>query len=343
MGISEMNDRDTPAERPPYWETCEQMSFAQLRRYIHDAVERLSYASASTNEDLPRSQEEFLDLCEMLQCRAEVLKEDAPMPKQPTYEGPPDPGWSFTPSDELDALYREQRRAQKRVDYEIEHGESDIYLDYIKRELEEVERKIAPIERCEEEEHEQRVREYEEAREPYRRSVRLWSAEVQKLQKRREAEAKRDDNVQRTYREVKRAFGPTGDSGHKRVGTLPFEIAPPGERTNDHVYAYYREVLRRGQLAEFDRERLDKVLALPRSGLLKGKAGFYGYIVLQFDHTDKVLLECPVYRNALYVLDCGEERLLTMNKQELIASDEAKRIVHTGDWYRKVKQELGIR
>ena len=75
---------------------------------------------------------------------------------------------------------------------------------------------------------------------------------------------------------------------------------------------------------------------------MKGKAGFYGYIVLQFEHTEKVLLECPVVGNALYVLDSGEERLSRRNKQEHIASDEAKRISHTGDWYHRVKQEFGI-
>ena len=39
---------------------------------------------------------------------------------------------------------------------------------------------------------------------------------------------------------------------------------------------------------------------------------------------------CPVYANAIYVLDSGEERLLKMNKQQLIASGEAKRVFHTG-------------
>ena len=97
-----------------------------------------------------------------------------------------------------------------------------------------------------------------------------------------------------------------------------------------------------GRLDGFDQERLDKILALPRSGLLKGKSGFYGYIVLQFDHTEKVLMECPVYANAIYVLNSGEERLLRMNKQQLIASGEAKRIFHTGDWYLRVKLNLEI-
>lgn len=337
MGNSEMNDRDTLAGRPPYWDACEDMSFAQLRRYIHDAVERLSYASPLTNEDLPRSQEELLDLCELLQRKAEALKEGAPMPERPTYLGPPDPGWNFTPSDELDALYREQRRAQGRVDYEIEHGDSGIYLDYIKRELEEVERKIAPIERREEEQHEQRVREYQEAREPYRRSVRLWRAEVEKIEKRREAEAKRVDNVQRTYREVKRAFAA------KTTTILPWEIAAAGEGTNNNaVYRYFRDVLSRGEIKELDEERLHTILSLPWSHRMLGRAGWFGYIVLTFDHTEKALMDCPVPNNAVYVLDSAEERLLKLKKPQLRASGETKRIYHTEGWFRRVKKELGL-
>jgi hypothetical protein len=42
------------------------------------------------------------------------------------------------------------------------------------------------------------------------------------------------------------------------------------------------------------------------------------------------------------VLDSGEERLLKMNKRQLRESGEAKRAFHTGDWYGRVKRELGI-
>ncbi len=72
------------------------------------------------------------------------------------------------------------------------------------------------------------------------------------------------------------------------------------------------------------------------------RAGVYGYIVLEFDHTDKVFMECPVRDNVIYVLDSGEERSLKTNKQELIASGGAKRIFHTGDWYGRVKEALDI-
>jgi hypothetical protein len=78
-------------------------------------------------------------------------------------------------------------------------------------------------------------------------------------------------------------------------------------------------------LLGFDQLRLAKILTLPYEDWLKGTAGFYGYIILKFAHTPKVLMECPFYGNAIYVLDSGEKRLLKMNKQELITSGEAKR------------------
>jgi len=101
-------------------------------------------------------------------------------------------------------------------------------------------------------------------------------------------------------------------------------------------------VLSRGRLEGFSQERLDKMLELPRSNWKKGRKGFEGYIVLMFAHTDKVLLECPVYGNAIFVLDSGEDCLLKMNKQELIASDEVQRLVHAGDWYARLKKALDI-
>jgi hypothetical protein len=124
--------------------------------------------------------------------------------------------------------------------------------------------------------------------------------------------------------------------------TLGFEILPPGERTDEHVRTYYREAVSRGRLRGFSQDRLDKMLTLPRSNWKKGKAGFYGYIVLMFDHTEKVVLECPVYGNAIYVLDSGEERLLRMTKQELKDSGEATVIPHSKNWYRRLKDELAI-
>jgi hypothetical protein len=92
----------------------------------------------------------------------------------------------------------------------------------------------------------------------------------------------------------------------------------------------------------FSQDRFEKKLALPRSGWQKGKAGFYAYIALIFDHTERVVLACPVEGNAIYLFHSGEDRLLAMNKRQLRESGEVKRIFHTGDWYRRLKDELGI-
>jgi hypothetical protein len=125
--------------------------------------------------------------------------------------------------------------------------------------------------------------------------------------------------------------------------TRDFEIASPGEQSDEHVRRYYREVVGRDRLeGVFSQDRFEKMLALPRSNWQKGKASFYGYIVLMFDHTERVLLECPVEDNAIYLLDSGEDGLLKMNKRQLRESGEAKRIFHRGDLYQRLKDELGI-
>jgi hypothetical protein len=107
---------------------------------------------------------------------------------------------------------------------------------------------------------------------------------------------------------------------------------------------YYQEVLGRGRIKRFSQDRLDKMLALPWSGWQKGRKGFYGYMAFTFDHTEKILLECPVEDNAIYILPPEERASLRENvtKQDLLASGKVKKIIHSGDWYRRLKNELGI-
>ncbi len=227
----------------------------------------------------------------------------------------------------------------------IRYRHSETRIQQLQNELRKAEQEIPPIEADEEirrEELLQRRREYEQAREPYERSLAAWKQEVARVKQRREDNDKREALVDRARRRVEDAFRSKRGAGSRGPVTLDFEILPPGERTDEHVRGYYREVVSRGQLKGFSQDRLDKMLALPRSEWQKGRAGFYGYIVLMFNHTEKVLLECPVEDNAIYVLDSGEERLLKMNKQQLIKSSEAKRIFHSGPWYQRLKDELGI-
>jgi hypothetical protein len=103
----------------------------------------------SDDEQLPRRKEDFLRLCDMLAAKVaamnESLKADSPRPPQPTYEGPPNPGRDFTPSRELKSLYAQRNHLQRFVNYESRSGGSETYLDYITAQLEEAERKVAPL------------------------------------------------------------------------------------------------------------------------------------------------------------------------------------------------------
>ncbi len=144
-------------------------------------------------------------------------------------------------------------------------------------------------------------------------------------------------------RKVENAFTSRPGPAIRAPITRDFEFVPPGQQTGEHVRAYYREVIRRDRLrGVFSEDRLDKVLALPWKTWEKGKAGLYGYILLTFHHTERVLMECPIENNAIYILDSGEDRLVGMTKQQLRASGEAKWIIHTGDWYGRLKRELEI-
>ena len=91
------------------------MSFAQLARFIENALERLSDPSVPDDGELPRSQEELLTLCDMLPEKAAAEKKAVPIPQPPNYKGPENPK-SFAPSDKLLSLYAKRDRLQQRAD-----------------------------------------------------------------------------------------------------------------------------------------------------------------------------------------------------------------------------------
>ncbi len=313
------------------------MDFRELREFIDNALRRLS--DSDFDGDRPRSKEELDTLFEMLNSHLDALEAAAPEPAgpRPTSEVPYASSW-FEPSEELD-LARERRDELLELLEEVRFDPSKrVYVRHFESELNPLEQEIAERESRERQEHEKRRHEYLKVREQYDLDLRMWEERARRRREWQEKVAFRARIVERVRKDIERKFG----SGPERIGTLPWELAAPGERADEHVRDYFREVLGRGKLDEFDQDRLDKILALPWSNWSRGIAGFYGYIVLWFDHTEKVVMECPVRNNAIYVLDSGEKRLLQMNKQQLIGSSEAKRIFHSGDPYRRVKQELGI-
>jgi hypothetical protein len=253
-----MHDPAVPDERPPYWAKCERMSVSELDRFIRDAAGRVSDQSAPDDGNTPRTPEEFADLCALMRAKVDALKRDTTMPDPPDeYDGPPSPG-PFSPSDELEALYRWLEADDERLDEEREYGRSGTYVEYLEQEVEKRRAQIAPIERRERQKHDERVGEYETAREPYRRLLQRWRAEVAEVVRRRETNARLEEFVKRAYRRSDWAFKSKRDPDTRAPITRDFEIASPGEQSDEHVRAYYREVVGRGRLGGCSRRTVSR-------------------------------------------------------------------------------------
>jgi len=113
------------------------------------------------------------------------------------------------------------------------------------------------------------------------------------------------------------------------------------------VHGHYRERLQHeGRIDRLNQDRLATATALRYKEWwvpTEGFGGFDAYNIISFEHTNKVLLECPIYGNAAYVIDAPEEVWQEMTKQQLTESGLAVRIPHQGaNWPAKVRQAFDI-
>jgi hypothetical protein len=126
-----------------------------------------------------------------------------------------------------------------------------------------------------------------------------------------------------------------------------WHILPPGEWTVDSVLSHYSTLQRTNPNVKFDVDRLRQVFSLGPSTLYVGIDEFEGYIVFAFPKTKKVVLECPVYGNAIYIIPENWESLSRLSKGELLSGfpGQVLRIVHAGDWYPRLRAKLfsGVR
>lgn len=88
-----------------------------------------------------------------------------------------------------------------------------------------------------------------------------------------------------------------------------------------------------------------KAMSLRPKECWVGSHEWNGYIVFIFAHTQKVLLECPIFGNAIYIIDSDWKLISRLTKQDLLwrSRKEVTRIVHKGEWFSRVKSELRIR
>lgn len=292
-----------PKERPPYWAPCEEMSFGGLRGFIDDC---LRGSSGPGPEDRPVTRKGFLDLLGLLRAKVddEPAGGDREAPKVRPIASP---------------LLRSLRAERDWLAREIDGARGKPNLQKRRRRLKLLAQEIARLEA-----HEDRHR-------PKGRT------QADRLGQMR---ARRLGIVERVKKDIERAFGPGGTT---EMGRLPWRPLPPGELSAETLRRHYAELERRDPRFAYDPARIEKAFSLGPERCYVGTDEFDGYVVFTFPDTEKALLECPIFGNAIYIIDSGWRRYARMSKRELLADRTrgVTRIVHRGDWFARVRRALG--
>lgn len=312
---------------------CREMGFGELREFIDGCLDGLP--DSASDPALPGSKEEFLYLADML---GEMATATAPTPPEPpTLEYP-----VREPTEKLASA----RSNHKSLRNDIENAWNDPSstrerIGRLERQLKGLEREMGEMEAAEGREYEKRLDAFRGSRLAHEQAMREWGAEADEARKARETARRRAEIVERVRRSIERAFEPQ-PTGRFQWRPLARKDATPAD-----IHWHYRERLHHeGRLDKFNQERLDEATNLPYSDWwvpTEGFGGFDAYSIFSFDDTQKVLLECPLYGNAAYVIDSGEESWKDKTKQELVESGRAEKIAHRGeDWPAKIRQALDL-
>lgn len=331
------------SEQPAYWDKCRKMGFRQLRQFIDDSLKELPELDLT---DRPRSKEEFLALLEILRGKIDLLDlpEILPDPGKPP-EFPP-----FAPSDQLKPLLDQQKQLTAALTAALSNpSATKRSIKKLQRKLKLLEQEITPLVNFERQDYTKRrnayLRPYLEAKVAHERSI--WQRKNQREtsgRSLRELRPRRLQFIERVRKDIERAFK---DGAVLPTSRLPWRLLPPGELSVGTILEHYARLEWLNPHIRYERERITKAFSLRPDQCYLGKdeLDFKGYHVFTFAHTSKALLECPMFGNAIYIIGSDWKRLSRMPKRELLAnhSHEVTKIVHKGDWFQRVKRELGIR
>ena len=132
------------------------------------------------------------------------------------------------------------------------------------------------------------------------------------------------------------------------VELLSFELLPPGSWEIDDVIRYYhaqarnRPAVFRGRTLDFGRIQALKSLRPIKCYI--GHELWEGYVVFEFSETKRVVLDCPVEGNAVYVISGDWKRLVELSKGHLRSKYRSQytKIIHKGDWLDRVRSALSL-
>jgi hypothetical protein len=129
------------------------------------------------------------------------------------------------------------------------------------------------------------------------------------------------------------------------VEELSFELLPQGiGYSTESMKRYFDDLNRRkgGPNFEIDWERIEQIKTLAPVKCYVGTHGWQGYIVFEFDFTNNVILECPVFGNATYILKDDWRNMIGYSRKYLRSrfQNHYRKIVHKSDWLERIKDSL---
>lgn len=129
------------------------------------------------------------------------------------------------------------------------------------------------------------------------------------------------------------------------VERFSFQLLPPGSWEIDDVVRHYRQQAQShpGLFANvIDYGRIEAMKSLRPIKCYIGQKVWNGYVVFEFEGTSRVVLDCPVEGNAIYVLSGDWKRMVRRTKKYLRTKypNDCTRIVHKGEWLERVRYAL---
>jgi hypothetical protein len=130
------------------------------------------------------------------------------------------------------------------------------------------------------------------------------------------------------------------------VDRFAFELLPAGTWDMKYVVNYYHQAATNPGPTlvgkEIQWERLRDLQLLEPARCSVGREGWHGYVIFEFSWTPKVVLECPIEGNAIYVLS-GDWRKMVGHSKRYLRTQYAgycSKVVHKGNWIRRLKDAL---
>lgn len=127
--------------------------------------------------------------------------------------------------------------------------------------------------------------------------------------------------------------------------SLPWKLLPPGENGVRLLMNHFRKLGNKANWKEhiFDISRLRRIEKnLRPSHCYIGEDGFEGYVAYCFYRTKTVILECPLYGNATYILKDDWKTISKLSKWEARHEHSNQVIVirHSDSWFDRLSSNL---